>query len=155
MTSGSTDSTSTSASSTANKESLRFRLTALQQLKCLPWQPKVRTCELETFLDQERKKFLGYGDLAQDLDTLVGLPYPIHESVRILKQHLFMSLGDEQIKLEDRFVKYPMSTRDPFANNDSENVEQPPAEILFAALLNNLPQYLVRVVYHSNLSVLK
>ena len=45
-----------------------------------------RQYELEAFLDQSRKKFLGYGDLNNDNDTLIGLPYPIHESVRILKQ---------------------------------------------------------------------
>ena len=41
---------------------------------------------MDAFIDQGRKKFLGYGDLNNDNETLIGLPYPIHESVRILKQ---------------------------------------------------------------------
>jgi hypothetical protein len=45
-----------------------------------------RQYELDAFIDQGRKKFLGYGDLDNDNETLIGLPYPIHESVRILKQ---------------------------------------------------------------------
>ncbi len=111
------------------------------QLKSLPWKPKVRLCELESFLDQERKKFLGYGDLTNDLNTLIGLPNPIHESVRILKQHLYVSLADEQIKLEEKIYKYPMSTQ----NSDENKLEdeEAPAEVLFSSLLNNLPQYLV------------
>jgi hypothetical protein len=146
------------------------KLKIYNQLKSLPWMPKVRLCELETFLDQERKKFLGYGDLSNDLDTLVGLPNPIHESIKILKQHLYISLADEQIKLEERMAKYPMSTPDVVNfklesqqkqrfsddlpnghnnnnnNNGSKNADEDmecPAEILFSNLLNNLPQYLV------------
>jgi hypothetical protein len=48
-----------------------------------------RQAELETFLDQVRKKFLGYGDLQNDNETLIGLPYPIHESIKVLKQVYF------------------------------------------------------------------
>ena len=94
----------------AANESASLKLNIYRQIKSLPWRPKVRQCELEAFLDQERKKFLGYGDLVNDLDTLVGLPHPIHESVKILKQHLFASLSEEQIKLEEKFYKYPLST---------------------------------------------
>jgi hypothetical protein len=45
-----------------------------------------RQTELQLFLDQVRKKFLGFGDMPNDNDTLIGLPAPIHESVKILKQ---------------------------------------------------------------------
>lgn len=68
-------------------------------IKNLPWKPKVRQSDIETFLDQERKKFLGYGDLHNDLDTLIGLPIPIHESVRILKQVTLISLEKEFLYL--------------------------------------------------------
>ena len=131
----------------AANDSVTLKLKIYTQIKTLPWRPKVRQCELEAFLDQERKKFLGYGDLPNDLDTLIGLPYPIHESVRILKQHLFSSLSDEQIKLEEKFYKYPMSTReiDVDARQTPEEpvVDDPPAEILFSSLLTSLPQYLI------------
>lgn len=83
------------------------------------------------------------------MDTLVGLPYPIHESVKVLKQHLYTSLNDEQIKLDERMIKYPLSTQN--SENlkkseqirDTEELQLPAAEILFSSLLNNLPQYLV------------
>lgn len=101
------------------------------------------------FLDQERKKFLGYGDLYQDLDTLIGLPTPIHESIKTLKQHLYISLADEQIKIEEKFLKYPMSTKEVgfVASTDDETPadSKVPAEILYSNLLNNLPQYLVNI----------
>lgn len=57
--------------------------------KGLPWIPKVRHKELQFFLDQTRIKFLGY-KLENDTDTLIGLPQPIHESVSILKQVIFL-----------------------------------------------------------------
>jgi len=107
------------------------------QIKSLPWRPKVRLGELEAFLDQVRKKFLGYGDLKNDLDTLIGLPNPIHESIRILKQHLYISLGDEQIKHEEKLNKYPLSFK------PDESDEQHPCEFLYSYLYPNLPQYLV------------
>lgn len=154
----------------AAADSAMLKLQFYNQIKTLPWSPKVRLCELEAFLDQERKKFLGYGDLINDLDTLVGLPYPIHESVKILKQHLYISLAEEQIKLEEKLAKYPLSSADiaidgpskrcglPSANttttNDVQDDQDPeedgddesqesPAEILYSSLLPNLPQYLI------------
>lgn len=130
-----------------------LKLQFYNQSKTLPWKPKVRRKELESFIDQERKKFLGYGDLTEDVDTLIGLPYPIHESVKVLKQHLYTSLSDEQIKLEEKLLKYPLSTKineDLKAGITKDNQGSEPelssTEILFSSLLSNLPQYLVRFV---------
>ncbi|ELK13863.1 Putative adenosylhomocysteinase 3 [Pteropus alecto] len=53
--------------------------------KGLPWAPKVRQKDIEHFLELSRNKFIGF-TLGQDTDTLVGLPRPIHESVKTLKQ---------------------------------------------------------------------
>ncbi|RNA35377.1 striatin-interacting 2 [Brachionus plicatilis] len=122
----------------AANDAISIKINFNYQPKSLPWQPKVRISELESFLDQERKKFLGFGDLSNDLNTLVGLPNPIHESIRILRQHLYTSLSDEQIKLEENFLKYPLSTKEVI-----ENASEFPAEVLFSSLLNNLPQYLI------------
>lgn len=55
------------------------------EIKSLPWLPKVRHKDLQLFLDQARIKFLGF-KLENDIDTLLGLPNPIYESVYILKQ---------------------------------------------------------------------
>lgn len=136
-------------------EALIAKMKFFQNLKCLPWLPKVRMCELETFLDQERKKFLGYGDLSQDLDTLIGLPNPIHESIRTLRQHLYVSLAEEQIKLEEKFLKYPLSTKEACISNEENEDTKTPTEVLFSALLTNLPQYLVFIFYYySHINIL-
>uniref|UniRef100_A0A673H4K2 Striatin-interacting protein 1 homolog n=1 Tax=Sinocyclocheilus rhinocerous TaxID=307959 RepID=A0A673H4K2_9TELE len=52
--------------------------------KGLPWAPKVREKDIEHFLETSRNKFIGF-TLGNDTDTLVGLPRPIHESVKTLK----------------------------------------------------------------------
>uniref|UniRef100_A0A8C8ERA5 Striatin interacting protein 1 n=1 Tax=Oncorhynchus tshawytscha TaxID=74940 RepID=A0A8C8ERA5_ONCTS len=58
--------------------------------KGLPWAPKVREKDIEHFLESSRSKFIGY-TLGNDTDTVVGLPRPIHESIRTLKQVLCSS----------------------------------------------------------------
>jgi hypothetical protein len=128
----------------AANDAAMIKLQLYSQFKSLPWKPKVRLAELESFLDQERKKFFGYGDLVNDLDTMIGLPYPIQESVKILKQHLYTSLSEEQIKLEEKIAKYPLSTRENATAQDE--AEENPSEVLFSALLSNLPQYLVSYI---------
>ena len=45
----------------------------------------IRQKDLETFLEHTRKKFVGFS-IKDDLTTLIGLPKPIHESIKILKQ---------------------------------------------------------------------
>ncbi|KAI4543505.1 hypothetical protein MG293_006299 [Ovis ammon polii] len=76
--------------------------------KGLPWTPKVRQKDIEHFLEMSRNKFIGF-TLGQDTDTLVGLPRPIHESVKTLKQHKYVSIADVQIKNEEELEKCPMS----------------------------------------------
>jgi hypothetical protein len=44
-----------------------------------------RQRDLEAFLEHTRKKFVGFA-IKDDLTTLIGLPKPIHESIKILKQ---------------------------------------------------------------------
>lgn len=136
----------------ATADAALIKLHLYNQSKTLPWRPKVRLRELELFLDQERKKFLGFGDLNDDLDTLIGLPYPIHESIRILKEHLYISLSDEQIKLEEKIIKYPMSTRLNNETHETDHENVSPAEFLFSSVLNNLPQYLVNIFFHFKLN---
>ncbi|XP_014022350.1 striatin-interacting protein 1 homolog isoform X3 [Salmo salar] len=60
--------------------------------KGLPWAPKVREKDIEHFLESSRSKFIGY-TLGNDTDTVVGLPRPIHESIRTLKQ------GEEDVEM--------------------------------------------------------
>ena len=62
----------------------------------LPWTPKVRQKDLDSFLDYTRMKFVGF-TLKDDRTTLAGLPEPIHEGVRILNSHMYKSLAELQI----------------------------------------------------------
>nr|KAF6470382.1 striatin interacting protein 2 [Molossus molossus] len=84
--------------------------------KGLPWAPKVR-----------------------DTDTLVGLPRPIHESVKTLKQHKYISIADVQIKNEEELEKCPMSLGE-------EVVPETPCEILYQGMLYSLPQYMIALL---------
>lgn len=54
-------------------------------LSGLPWIPKVRQKDLDAFLENTRIKFVGF-PLQGDRESLFGLPQPIHEGVRVLKQ---------------------------------------------------------------------
>ena len=44
-----------------------------------------------------------------DIVTLAGLPYPIQDAVKIMKDHIYESLGDAQMKLEVDIHKFPLS----------------------------------------------
>ncbi|XP_074919675.1 striatin-interacting protein 2 isoform X4 [Chelonoidis abingdonii] len=106
--------------------------------KGLPWAPKVRQKDIEHFLEASRNKFIGF-TLGQDTDTLVGLPRPIHESVKTLKQHKYVSISDVQIKNEEELEKCPMSLGE-------EEVQETPCEMLYRAMLYNLPQYMIALL---------
>ncbi|KAE8623544.1 hypothetical protein XENTR_v10005646 [Xenopus tropicalis] len=104
--------------------------------KGLPWAPKVREKDIEMFLESSRSKFIGY-TLGSDTNTVVGLPRPIHESIRTLKLHKYTSVAEVQIRQEEEFLRCPLS-------GGEEEVEQVPTEILYQGLLPSLPQYMVR-----------
>ncbi|CAH8531179.1 unnamed protein product [Dicrocoelium dendriticum] len=76
--------------------------------KSLPWKPKVRKKDLETFLNNVRLKFLKF-QVPNDTTSLIGLPEPIHEAVKVLREHLYVSLGEMQIEKEEKIIRYPMS----------------------------------------------
>ncbi|KAG9346873.1 hypothetical protein JZ751_005800 [Albula glossodonta] len=92
--------------------------------KGLPWAPKVREKDIEQFLETSRNKFIGF-TLGNDTETLVGLPRPIHESVKTLKQHKYISLAEMQ---------------------GEEEVEETPTEILYLGMLPNLSQYVIALL---------
>jgi len=106
--------------------------------KTLPWKPKVRQKDLENFLDHTRQKFVGF-EVKNDHSSLAGLPQPIHEGVKVLKQHLYMSLSEVQIKREEEIAKNPLS-------KPETDVENNPAEKLYYAMLSNLPQYMIALL---------
>ncbi|CAF1125017.1 unnamed protein product [Didymodactylos carnosus] len=104
----------------------------------LPWLPKVRQKDLETFLDHTRKKFVGF-TIKDDLNTLIGLPKPIHESVKILKQHLYISLSEIQMQHEDEIAKYPLSKKE-------KVIPDTPSERLYRETLPQIPQFLIALL---------
>ncbi|CAF0832813.1 unnamed protein product [Adineta ricciae] len=107
-------------------------------MKELPWVPKVRQKDLEAFLEHTRKKFVGFC-MKDDLTTLIGLPKPIHESIKILKQHLYVPLSEVQIKIEDEIAKYPLSKKE-------VNIPDTAAERLYRATLTQIPQFLIALL---------
>uniref|UniRef100_A0A671SUM1 Striatin-interacting protein 1 homolog n=1 Tax=Sinocyclocheilus anshuiensis TaxID=1608454 RepID=A0A671SUM1_9TELE len=106
--------------------------------KGLPWAPKVREKDIEHFLETSRNKFIGF-TLGNDTDTLVGLPRPIHESVKTLKQHKYVSIAEVQIKREEELQQCPMTMGE-------EEVEDTPAEILYLGMLPSLSQYVIALL---------
>nr|CAG4647701.1 EOG090X01YQ [Moina brachiata]SVE92870.1 EOG090X01YQ [Moina brachiata] len=106
--------------------------------KALPWTPKVRQKDVDQFLDTTRMKFVGFV-LPNDRVSLAGLPQPIHEGVRVLKQHMYQSLTEVQIQREEDINKNPIS-------KGQEEIPLTPAEILYQAMLPNLPQYMIALL---------
>lgn len=54
-------------------------------LKCTKIDFFYRQKDLEQFLDTTRMKFVGF-QVKNDLASLAGLPQPIHEGVKVLKE---------------------------------------------------------------------
>ncbi|XP_022215485.2 LOW QUALITY PROTEIN: striatin-interacting protein 1 homolog [Drosophila obscura] len=140
------DDPSSSASTTAtanpnNQPSLTAPLTAVPPVQItarLPWTPKVRQKDIDQFLDISRNKFIGYS-LIGDHESLAGLPQPIHEGFKTLQRHMYMSLADMQIKKEEDIARNPISTHE-------DEIKLTPAEILYQAILPNLPQYMIALL---------
>ncbi|ALC43739.1 CG11526 [Drosophila busckii] len=104
----------------------------------LPWTPKVRQKDIDQFLDISRNKFIGYS-LIGDHESLAGLPQPIHEGFKTLQRHMYVSLADVQIKKEEDIARNPISTHE-------DEIKLTPAEILYQAILPNLPQYMIALL---------
>eukprot|EP00096_Caligus_rogercresseyi_P013607 TRINITY_DN6234_c0_g1_i1.p1 TRINITY_DN6234_c0_g1~~TRINITY_DN6234_c0_g1_i1.p1 ORF type:complete len:849 (+),score=265.67 TRINITY_DN6234_c0_g1_i1:27-2573(+) len=109
-----------------------------RSLRILPWTPKVRMGDLDQFLEYSRVKFVGYS-LRDDRTTLAGLPDPIHEAVKILKKHMYISLSEKQIEKENNIMNRPMLHR-------NESPELTPTEILYRAMLPSLPQNIISLL---------
>uniref|UniRef100_A0A8C7DR05 Striatin interacting protein 2 n=2 Tax=Oncorhynchus kisutch TaxID=8019 RepID=A0A8C7DR05_ONCKI len=112
--------------------------------KGLPWAPKVREKDIEQFLETSRNKFIGF-TLGNDTETLVGLPRPIHESVKTLKQ----------VRREISLIIPPLSSLPPLnpsiplsppGSSGEEDVDETPTEILYLGMLPNLSQYVIALL---------
>ncbi|XP_077288464.1 striatin interacting protein [Arctopsyche grandis] len=107
-------------------------------LRILPWMPKVRQRDVDAFLDGARLKFVGY-QLPGDSVTLAGLPQPIHEGVSVLRNNVYVSLAELQIEREAEIAKSPLT-------RGEGDVEETEAEILYRAILQNLPQHMIALL---------
>uniref|UniRef100_A0A8C5A4Y8 Striatin interacting protein 2 n=1 Tax=Gadus morhua TaxID=8049 RepID=A0A8C5A4Y8_GADMO len=110
--------------------------------KGLPWAPKVREKDIEHFLETSRNKFIGF-TLGNDIDTLVGLPRPIHESVKTLKQVKPPDQYPDQYSLSPLL---PLTLTGNLRLSGEEEVEETPAEILYLGMLPNLSQYVIALL---------
>ncbi|XP_037582180.1 striatin-interacting protein 1 homolog isoform X2 [Dermacentor silvarum] len=104
----------------------------------LPWVPKVRPKDIKEFLDATRLKFVGY-QLPDDQTSLAGLPEPIHEGLRVLKQHMYTSLAEVQMKKEEDITKHPLSMKE-------HEIPATPTEVLYQAMLPSMPQYMIALL---------
>lgn len=106
--------------------------------KGLPWVPKVRPKDIDAFLDNTRLKFVGF-QLPNDRTSLAGLPEPIHEGLRVLKQHMYTSLAEVQMKKEEDMAKHPLSMKE-------TEIPATPTEVLYQAMLPSMPQYMIALL---------
>lgn len=134
-----------SASSNApqNQDSAFQKAPATPRMSCrtlriLPWMPKVRQKDVDLFLNTARLKFIGY-QIPGDSVTLAGLPQPIHESIAVLRNNMYVSLAELQIKREAEIAKSPLT-------RGEGEVEETEAEILYRAILQNLPQHMIALL---------
>lgn len=133
----------------------------IRNIERLPWTPKVRQKDIDQFLDATRNKFIGF-TLPEDNQSLAGLPQPIHEGFKTLKQvsrfdtlktsldflncfffcvpqHIYVSLADVRIKREEEISRYPLLKIE-------GDIPINPVEILYQAILPNLPQYMIALL---------
>ncbi|KAF5400223.1 Striatin-interacting protein 1 [Paragonimus heterotremus] len=106
--------------------------------RTLPWKPKVRQKDLETFLTNARLKFVKF-QVPNDTTSLIGLPQPIHEAVRVLREHLYISLGETQIQREYEITRNPMTM-------GREEIPDTPIERLYRTLYRQLPQFIIALL---------
>ena len=78
-------------------------------------------------------KLIGY-TLGRDMNTVVGPPRPIHQSIKTLNQPEYMSIAEVQVQIEEECLCSPLGAW------EEEDTEQVPAETLCPGLLPSLPQ---------------
>nr|CAD2129686.1 unnamed protein product [Meloidogyne enterolobii] len=99
--------------------------------------PKVREEDIKSFLQNARQKYFNY-QLPNDSTTLFGLPMPVQTSVAALRRNLYTSLGEVQLKAEERYNKYPFSQK--------EFIEETPTERLYSRILPEMAEYVIAIL---------
>ncbi len=114
--------------------------------KGLDFRPKAHVRDVENFIELSRSKFGCYdvvgesGGNAMTAD-MSDLPPPIRESVRILREHVYVPLSEVQIGKEEEIEKqHAVNEKVTLAERDT------PTEFLYKSLLPNLPQYMIAIL---------
>lgn len=110
--------------------------------KPLEFRPKASKKDVDSFIESCRTKFGCFETGNSDKD-LAGLPEPIQESIKVLKDHIYIPLSDVQIAQEEdlekqRALSFGKEVRLPLRDN--------PTEQLYKTLLPNLPQYMIALL---------
>ncbi|KAL3093147.1 hypothetical protein niasHT_022597 [Heterodera trifolii] len=105
----------------------------------LPWRPKVREADIESFLQAQRKKHFHFQLPPGDSTTVFALPEPIvRGSLPALRRNLYVPLTELQLKSEDRYNRFPFSQK--------EFIEDCPAERLYVRILPEMTEYVIALL---------
>ena len=119
--------------------------------KGLDFRPKARTRDVEGFIEACRSKY-GCFEPGEAGNDLVGLPEPIQESIRVLRQHIYVPLSDVQVAEEEKEKKRQACCFPPDGDKTEESgiasitQRDNPTERLYTVLLPNLPQYMIALL---------
>lgn len=114
--------------------------------KGLDFRPKAHIKDVETFIESCRSKF-GCYNVSSGLNEdpinadISDLPQPIRESVKILREHVYMPLSEIQIRKEEDEEKQRIMNK-----KVTPVVREGPTEQLYKSLLPNLPQYMIAIL---------
>ena len=122
--------------------------------------PKIRRSEVEAFLDMAQNRFVGFkcGAGALGGELLGDLPEAIHDSLKVLEQHLYIPLSELQIEREKYLQLIPPlsphlfpKVTTPYSREQLdlcrlEPSSPTPTEILYKQLLPQLPQFMIALL---------
>eukprot|EP00800_Vazella_pourtalesii_P011724 TRINITY_DN2826_c2_g2_i1.p1 TRINITY_DN2826_c2_g2~~TRINITY_DN2826_c2_g2_i1.p1 ORF type:complete len:829 (+),score=70.36 TRINITY_DN2826_c2_g2_i1:71-2557(+) len=122
--------------------------------------PKIRRTEVENFLDMVQSRFVGFkcGNKALGGELLGDLPEAIHDSLKVLEQHLYIPLSELQIEREKYLQLIPPlpshlfpKVLTPYSKQQLDlsrlELSSPsPTEILYEQLLPQLPQFMIALL---------
>ena len=118
--------------------------------KGLDFRPKARTKDVEAFVELCRSKY-GCFESGESGNDISGLPEPVQESIRVLRQHIYVPLSDVQVEEEEKVKKkraYTLFSHSERKEGDAESLtsRDNPTEKLYNVLLPNLPQYMIALL---------
>ena len=123
------------------------------KVKVLEFRPKARKKDVESYVEACRTKFgcFGTGAAVNSSDAsqndLIGLPEPIQESIRVLREHIYIPLADVQVEMEEKLGKAASLSLGAFRGPPVELPKRDTAtEKLYRILLPNLPQYMIALL---------